>query len=312
MLLSSIRQAIFPKVKGVALNVGICYFAFLATLFFVQEKLIFIGSMQGKTEFTDLPKAMSIFWLPRKLKAGVYQQQATNEEDDDQARFRVATVDPTIKGGEVKGVVVFFGGNAEDLGSLLSRCAEFARYGLLAYAGEPPGYGESAGPLHVDTFMLQAEVIGRHARARATELNVPLFVVGSSLGTFSAVHVAAKGYGDRLLLHAPLTSLMSVAQRAYWYVPVSYALRTAYQFDSVGGATTIGERRSRAHPSDDMFAMIIHGDSDGIVPQEDGKALAELMGPQATFVDARGFGHNDIPLNPEGPFGVMIEDFFFP
>ena len=119
----------------------------------------------------------------------------------------------------MKGICLFFGGNGEHIATTAKyRAPAFHTYGLTLVSPEYPGFGLTPGPLDEALFMEQAEVAGKYADKLAKSLNVPLVVIGSSLGTFSAVHVAslAEGIGEQLILHAPLTTLVDVAAELYW------------------------------------------------------------------------------------------------
>lgn len=304
------RQRMLPVVR----NMGVIYVCILASLFIIQDKLIFVGSMMGTVEDDiELPPQFKILRLSRKLKRRPLENDDDDEDDDETPRFRVVKCDPRkIIQQKIKGVLLFFGGNAEGMAGLINRAATFSEYGLVVFAAEYPGYGLSAGPPNLSTFMLQAEVIGQYSRAYAKQLKVPLFVAGSSLGTFSATHIAELGYGERLLLHAPLLSMEEVAKSLYWYVPVSLALSSSYRFDNKASALEIRRRRPKPRPDKRPYGLIIHGTTDELVPSYNGEQLAELMGPQVDLVLAEGYGHNDVDLRASGRFGALIRVFFFP
>ena len=54
---------------------------------------------------------------------------------------------------------------------------------------------------------------------------------------------------------------------------------------------------------------LLHGDRDGIVPLSHGRALTEAFGGEAQLLVAPGYGHNDLPLDRDGPFGARIAAF---
>lgn len=210
---------------------------------------------------------------------------------------RVATARPP-EGTAVRAVALCFVGNGEDLFSAAWQAAEFARYGVLAIGAEYPGYGASAGTPSVDSLLATADAAAAMARARAADLQVPLFVVGTSLGSFPAVHVAAQGGVDRLLLRAPPSSLAAVAASHYPWLPIALLLR--HRFDNLALA-----------PRVTCPVLVVHGDADEVVPLRFGRELADAFAGPVEFVVATGRGHNDLPLGVDGPYGERVRRFWF-
>ncbi|MGE3174180.1 MAG: alpha/beta hydrolase [Planctomycetota bacterium] len=213
----------------------------------------------------------------------------------DGGEFRIATARP-IDGTAPFAVAVYFVGNGEDLLSAAYGALELSRYGLEVVGVEHPGYGASAGPPNVETFQQGAEVAAAHARARAAALGVPLIAVGSSLGTFCAVHLAAQGLVDRLLLRAPPTSMAAAAKARFWWLPVDLLLR--HRFDSLAVAGRVR-----------CPALVVHGDRDGVVPLALGRELAAAFAGPTELIVVPGDGHNDLRLDREGPSGARIGAF---
>lgn len=211
----------------------------------------------------------------------------------DGGRFRVVTARPE---GEPKAVAVYFVGNGEDLYSAALGADELRDYGILVMGVEHAGYGASDGPASVETLLSGATTVARHARALADELQVPLVAVGSSLGTFCAVHVASEGLVDRLLLRAPPTSLLAVAQGHYAWLPVGMFLR--HRFDNLSKADQLS-----------CPVLVLHGDKDHIVPLHLGQDLVTAIGDNAQMLVARGYGHNNLPFGRGGAFGPSIDEF---
>jgi pimeloyl-ACP methyl ester carboxylesterase len=119
---------------------------------------------------------------------------------------------------------------------------------------------------------------------------------GISLGTFSAVHVAALGDIDRLLLLAPMHRLGDVASRHFWWLPVGLLLR--HRFDNTEAAAKVR-----------CPVLIVHGAEDEVVPAEFGEALSRCLSAPTEFVLVPGAGHNDLPLSPGQPAGDRIGAF---
>ena len=214
-------------------------------------------------------------------------------EREDGGRFRVVTAPPV---GEPRAVAVYFVGNGEDLYSAALGADELRDYGMLVIGVEHAGYGASDGPASVETLLAGATAVAHHARGLADELQVPLVAVGSSLGTFCAVHLAAEGLVDRLLLRAPPTSLLAVAKGHYAWLPVGMFLR--HRFDNLSKADRLS-----------CPVLVLHGDRDHVVPLDLGQELVAAIGENAQMLVASGYGHNNLPLSRQGPFGSTIAEF---
>lgn len=223
-------------------------------------------------------------------------------------RNRIAAVGPRTA---PIAVAVYFGGNGEDLYAAAFTAGELAEYGLETFAHEHPGYGASPGTPSVASLLAAAERTVDAAALRARELSVPLVVVGSSLGTFCAVHVAARGGAaptgaapagagpavvDRLLLRAPPTTLAAAAKARFGFLPVDLLLR--HRFDNATPAARVT-----------CPVLVLHGDRDGIVPQALGRELAALL-PHGRFVGVPGAGHNNLYLSVEGQVAAELRAFF--
>lgn len=244
----------------------------------LQDTLVFPGAGGGDRGLPDVPG----------LSAGELQRKGGE-------RFRIVTAEPP-GGGPPAAVALYFAGNGEDLHSTAWGAHVLARHGMVVVGVEHAGYGTSAGPPSVATLLGGAEAAAEHARALAGRLAVPLVAVGSSLGSFCAVHVAARGGVERLLLRAPPTTLAAVARSRFFWLPVGLFLR--HGFDNLAKA-----------PGVRCPVLVLHGDRDDVVPLAFGRALVKAFGGPAELLVAEGRGHNDVPLDPDGPYGAAIAAF---
>ena len=251
------------------------YVALAALLWALQDRMIFPGAAFGRG--SPVPDVPGVRVERLALPAG--------------GTFRVAIAEPEAPPA---GVVVAFLGNGEDLRSAVHWAALWADYGQATLAVEYPGYGDSDGEPGEAAFYAAAEAAAEHARRLAPGL--PLTASGSSLGSFSAVHLAASGLADRLVLFAPPRSTARVGRERYPWLPIAWLLR--HRFDNEARAADVR-----------CPALIVHGDRDGVVPLAHGVALSERFAGPTELRIARGFGHNDLPLGRHGPFGEAIARF---
>ncbi len=280
------NRIVKPLVLALLLVLGGGYVAVTALVWLKQDGMVFAGAGFPDRGVPALPTPVVLRWL-----------------GDGGDRVRIATVTPRTA---PIGVAVYFGGNGEDLYAAAFAAGELAEYGLEAIAHEHPGYGASPGTPSVGSLLAAAERTVDSAAVRAHELGVPLVVVGSSLGTFCAVHVAARGGAapadakravvDRLVLRAPPTTLAAAAKARFGFLPVDLLLR--HRFDNVAPA-----------PRVTCPVLVLHGDRDGIVPQALGRELAALL-QHGRFVGVSGAGHNNLYLSVQGQVAAELRAFF--
>ena len=122
------------------------------------------------------------------------------------------------------GAVLYFGGNGEDVSSSVDPLiAAFPdrEIVMLHYRG----YGGSAGtPTEAD---IAADAAGLFDRVHAEHPDV--IVIGRSLGTGVAARLASTRPVARLVLVTPYDSLLAIAQRQFWFAPVSWLLLDKYE-----------------------------------------------------------------------------------
>jgi uncharacterized protein len=252
----------------------LAYVAIVVLLWWQQDLMVFPGAGRGDRGVPAQRPEAVVTWI-----------------GPEERRTRLATV----RHAAPRAVVLYFGGNGEDLYSGVQQLAQLLPYGVDGLAAEYPGYGGSPGRPSVEALLGTAEAALAAAQAHAQERQLPLVVVGSSLGTFAAVHAATRGGLARLLLRAPPSRLVASAQRSYPWLPVGWLLR--HRFDSVAKAAAV-----------QCPVLIVHGDRDDVVPADLGQELASALS-QARFVLVPGHGHNDLDLGPGGPVASVVGAF---
>jgi fermentation-respiration switch protein FrsA (DUF1100 family) len=174
--------------------------------------------------------------------------------------------------------VVHFHGNGEDLSDLGPIVELYRSLGFGVLAVEVPGYGVAAGKPAEGSLYDAAESALRWLRDEQRATRVVLS--GQSLGSGVAVEMAARGWGEKVVLISPYTSMTDVARRIFPWLPVKLLLR--HRFDS-------GSKAPRVQQP----ALLVHGTDDEVVPFDLGERLSRLL-PHATFVPIRGGHHNDL------------------
>jgi fermentation-respiration switch protein FrsA (DUF1100 family) len=90
--------------------------------------------------------------------------------------------------------------------------------------------------------------------------------------------------------------MVAAAHLRFWWLPVGWFLR--HRFDNLALA-----------PAVRCPVLVVHGDHDTIVPLQLGTELAAAFGGPSELLVAVGCGHNDLPLDRDGPFGTRLQAF---
>ena len=181
-------------------------------------------------------------------------------------------------------LVIYFGGNAEEVSALASQAAQ--AYGerallLLNYRG----YGESEGRPGEKALVGDAMEAFDWAMQRRDLDTSRVVLHGRSLGSAVAVRVAAERTVACVVLTSPFASALEVAKSIYPWLPVSLMMR--HRFDAMPHA-----------PKAKMPALMLTGEADDIIPKRHSDALAGVWGGPVERVSFEGFGHNDLHLHP--------------
>jgi pimeloyl-ACP methyl ester carboxylesterase len=157
--------------------------------------------------------------------------------------------------------LIYFGGNAEDVSltraELAALLPDTALY-LLHYRG----YGGSEGSPSEAAIRRDAQALHAFVAARHSEITV----VGRSLGTGPAVHLAATQPVRRLVLVVPFDSLLAVAQAAMPWLPIPLLLRDRWEATSEA-------------PFVRAPTTLVAAAQDSVVPVRHAQALARAFQP---------------------------------
>lgn len=171
--------------------------------------------------------------------------------------------------------VVYFSGNAgalRDRAQRLSQISE-AGYGVIA-----PAYRGSSG----STGTPEEALLVSDAAAVAQGLPSDVILYGESLGAAIAIRLAAEGIGQAVVLEAPFTSLGDLVAAQFPAEDLSGVLTQRWDSLSLMGALS-------------QPLMVIHGETDHVVPQRMGRAIFEAAGStDKTFVSVSEHGHTGL------------------
>jgi pimeloyl-ACP methyl ester carboxylesterase len=185
--------------------------------------------------------------------------------------------------------LVYFGGNAEDVaGNIDDFAGRFPVHSL--YLVNYRGYGGSSGQPTEEGLCADALAVYDFALARHAEIAV----MGRSLGSGVAVHLASRRPVSRLVLVTPYDSLVNVGRAHFGYLPVGLLLRDRYEAARLAQAV--------AAP-----VLMVIAERDEIIPRARSDALLAAFRPgQAAAVVIEGARHNTLDLSPDYLDAVQV------
>jgi len=188
----------------------------------------------------------------------------------------------TTKESTSSTAVIYFGGNAESVFyaiPALNKAFPDAALYLLNYRG----YGGSAGKPSEAAIMEDARTLYDLVKVKHSNI----IVIGRSLGSGIAVHLASERAVQRLILVTPFDSAEELASRQFAYFPVRWLLQD--KFESWKYAELIN-----------IPTLVIQAERDEIIPAE--RTVALLSHFRRGVVKLKvvpGVGHNSISDSPD-------------
>jgi hypothetical protein len=178
-------------------------------------------------------------------------------------------------------VLLWFHGNAENIGYGLEQMKAFTELGVNILEVDYRGYGKSEGKPDEVGLYRDAEAAYRYLlEARRFQPEDVIFF-GQSLGGAVAVELASRHPCGGLVLQSTFTSARDMARRMFAIPFFAFAIKS--RFDSIGKMA-----RVRAP------VLIVHGTNDEIVPFAMGQKLYALAPEPKQFLAVAGAGHNDV------------------
>ena len=195
----------------------------------------------------------------------------------DRERIVVAT-----RPGSGPDAVIYFGGNAEDVSRSLPTLADaFPRHSL--YAMNYRGYGGSTGKPSETALIADALVLFDRVRIDHPRVTV----IGRSLGSGVAVHIASERPVERLILVTPYDSLLRIAATQFRFFPLSWLMLDKFE-------------SWRYAPKVTAPTLLIAAQNDEVIPFTSTEALyGHLPQPLATLTIIPDVSHNTISESPE-------------
>lgn len=193
---------------------------------------------------------------------------------------------------EASPLLIYYGGNAEEVSHMISHTHKFPGFSLLLMNYR--GYGLSQGAPSEKNLKQDAELIFDAITEREDIDCTRVVVMGRSIGTGVAVHMAAERDVKGAILVTPYDSLVNVAQNSFRIYPVSWFMRNRFQSDAIALDIDVP-----------MLALV--AETDEIIPKASSLNLVDQWGGEVQMVMIEGAGHNDIFYSDV--FWKSINDF---
>ena len=234
-------------------------------------------------------------YLYTQQRAMLYFPQVT-QVTAAQTDFNLMRDDVTLRGWIVNpgqaGAILYFGGNGEAIQQNRSSFAQWFpthTVYLLAYRG----YGASDGAPEQD--LLFADALALYDHVHAAYPDIPISVMGRSLGSGVASYVASKRPVTRLALVTPFDSMAEVAQARYPWLPVRALVKDRYESDHY-----LATFRSPV--------LIVRAGRDQVIGWPRTQALIDALPQPPQILELPDAGHNSV--QEFSAYAQALEDFF--
>lgn len=236
---------------------GVLFYGIILMIFYLfQDRFLFFP---GKTAFGDCPEMEKYNLTAQRFGNIRYYLQADPHPD--------------------RWIIIFHGnaGNACDRTYFPDLLKAFnANIVLFEY----PGYGKDTNSPTQSLIIEQALELTLHIKGMNPD-NLPVYLMGESLGTGVATITAAHTQVSGLILFSAYTSIAAVARHHYPWLPVNHVLKHKFQADIQAG-------RIQAP------VILFHGTDDDIIPVQFARQQVLNFAGAKKLVELSGCGHNDI------------------
>lgn len=240
------------------------YLGLMVLIYFKQSSLVFLPEMDRG--FRASPADIGLPFTPLQL--------ATADGETLDGWFV-----PADTKRETRGLVVFFHGNAGNIGHRLDYLRMFHDLGLATLIIDYRGYGLSSGSPSEKGTYLDAEAAWRHATRVLGFPAERVVIFGESLGGAVAAQLAAENRPAALVVASTFTSVPDMGIDLYPLLPIR--LLAHIRYDSL-------ERLSKIN----CPLLVIHSRNDDIIPFAHGQRLFAAARPPKQLLEIAG-GHND-------------------
>lgn len=253
-------------VATLAAGAAIVYLLLVAALFVFQRRLLYLPDPVRQTP----------------ADAGLEQVEEVSAATAD----GLSLTGWWLEAAEDRPVLLYFQGNGGSIASRAVKAEIMRSLGYSVLLAGYRGYGGNPGKPSEAGLIADARAWWDYLAARGVPAE-RIVLYGESLGSGVATALALERRVAAVVLEAPYTSIRSIAQERYWYVPVRWLLLDT--FDTLGRVCKV-----------DVPVLILHGDLDTLIPVDHGVRLFEAANEPKRFEVIPGAGHST--LVEEGAF----------
>lgn len=187
------------------------------------------------------------------------------------------------EGVPVKGLVIYFHGNKENIERYAGFTKPFTEKGYEVWMPDYPGFGKSGGQITEDKLYKYALLVRKMADGRFNKDSIIIY--GKSLGTGIAAYVCSETQNKMLVMETPYYSIPTLIGKYAFMYPTQtmskYNLPTNYFLEFT-----------------EEPVIIFHGDEDDIIPYSNAEKLKKYLKPTDKFYTIPDGTHHNINKNP--------------
>jgi pimeloyl-ACP methyl ester carboxylesterase len=192
-----------------------------------------------------------------------------------------AVLELSVRPGSGPRALLYLGGNAEDVSASLPFLGQTFP-GQALYLLHYRGYGGSSGKPSEAALFADALTVFDMVQASHPQVTV----IGRSLGSGVAVHLASMRPVQRLVLVTPYDSIVGIAELQFPWFPVTRILQDKFESGRYAGSVNAP-------------TTIIAAGNDEMIPRASSALLMTRFKPGvAQYIDVPGAGHNTISDSP--------------
>jgi len=243
-------------IMSVLATLVVVYVFYLLLLYFVQNKLIFIGAKPNHLLYKKLEHC----------------------SDD------ISSDNYILQGWRVNGskpdsgvIAIYFGGNAEDTSGMLSILSQLNV--KQAYAYNYRGYGLSEGVASERGICFDALTIYNHVIKKSP--NTRFIIIGQSLGSAVAGYLASKKIIDKLILLSPLSSISDIAKLRFKNTFPNALVK--HKFELIEHVRNVTAK-----------TLVIIAQKDSVIPYEHAMKTYKNITSEKQLSEIEGADHNDL------------------
>jgi fermentation-respiration switch protein FrsA (DUF1100 family) len=252
----------------------------------------------------DRPEILEVLFYPRPLRPPFYSTSRVRllEFPVEPGLFLGGRLYPTSASAPL---ILYFHGNGEIAADYDDLAPQYTRRGISLLVVDYRGYGRSGGRPTASNLLTDAVALLDLLESvlKENELEPPrLYLMGRSLGSAAALEAATQRGASiaGLIVESGFSDDIALLARL--------GLRMQIPLGSEQGFSNLEKIASVKAPT-----LVIHGESDTLIPISDGRALYEACGAtDKRLVTIPGGHHNDLMVVGMERYFNAIRDFIFP